>query len=119
MSLLRCIAILTIFVFSILAINPVFAIKLHGDGHHRVNIGGQVATVAWAYAQATDAADAGAYSIYAQVDSNWSARWTIDPRLIPLKRFCCLTRTLDGDQEMILFHQPSDAPGPNGVSLTL
>ena len=76
MSLLRCIAILTIFVFSILAINPVFAIKLHGDGHYTVNIGwGQVATVAWAYAQATDAADAGAYSVFAQVDSNWSDRW--------------------------------------------
>ena len=36
----------------------------------------------------------------------------------PLKRFCCLTRTLDGDQEIIIFHQPSDASGANGVSLT-
>ena len=76
MSFLRCVAILTIFVFSVLTINPVFAAKFCGDGHYTVNLGwGQVATVAYAYAQATDAADAGSYSIYAQVDSNWSDRW--------------------------------------------
>ena len=42
----------------------------------------------------------------------------VTPRFIPLKRSCGLTGTFDGDQEMILFHQPSDAPGPNAVSLT-
>ena len=36
------------------------------------------------------------------------------PWTYPLKRFCCLTRTLDGDQEIIIFHQPSEY----GVSLT-
>ena len=29
------------------------------------------------------------------------------------------SRTHDGDQEILLLHQPSDASGPNGVSLTL
>ena len=42
----------------------------------------------------------------------------VAPRFIPLKRFCGSTRTLDGDQEIIIFHQPSDASGANGVSLT-
>ncbi len=76
MSLLRCIAILVIFVFSVLTINPVFAAKSCKDGSYVVPLGwGQFATVAYAYAKATDAADAGAYSIYAQVDSNWSDLW--------------------------------------------
>ena len=42
----------------------------------------------------------------------------VGPGFLPLKRFCGLTRTLDGDQEIIIFHQPSDASGANGVSLT-
>ena len=42
----------------------------------------------------------------------------VAPRFIPLKRSCCSTRTLDADQEMILFHQSSDTSGPNAVSLT-
>ena len=42
----------------------------------------------------------------------------VAPRFIPLKRSCCSTRTLDADQQIIVFHQPSDASGPNAVSLT-
>jgi len=42
----------------------------------------------------------------------------VAPRFIPLKRLCCSTRTLDADQQIIVFHQPSDASGPNAVSLT-
>lgn len=76
MSLLRCIAILAIFVFSVLTINPVFAAKFHDDGSFVVPVGGgQFATYAYAYAQATNAADAGSFSIYAQVDSNVSDDW--------------------------------------------
>ena len=43
---------------------------------------------------------------------------TVAPGFIPLKRFRCLTRTLDGNQEIIRFHQPSNASAANGVSLT-
>ena len=41
-----------------------------------VNIGwGQVATVVYAWARATDAADAGAYSVFAQADSTSDSTW--------------------------------------------
>ena len=41
-------------------------------------------------------------------------------RFLRLQRFCGLTGTpLDRHQEIHLFHQASDAAGPNGVSLTL
>ena len=40
----------------------------------------------------------------------------VAPRFLALKRLGCLTRTLDGDQEIVFFHQPSNASGSNNVS---
>lgn len=70
MSFLRCIAILTILVFCFLTVIPSFAQKYSGDGHY-VTPPGWVS--AYAYAYTTDVADAGFYSILAEVDVNSSS----------------------------------------------